>query len=258
MSCSPAVETPNTRSDIQPIVHGGRGAEGDKSLRRTGSRLADSSVSPRSRSSASTAASAGENTPAEDKNNTLYQDDHGPRFGDLLDRGSSDSSIHSSASSVFSTANTMSHSGRKPSLHALTPLTSTDSSPPGKLPSPHSAKPSPETMHAISHTALSSAHTKTATDTITPVHTPPEARISVWPTDGKLGSRISYDPLMDSKLDKKAKHSGKPVYKPILDKLLRSRSYVSLRMSLSPILLIQKSPAVPDLPRKLSSPASIR
>ncbi|KAF1950397.1 hypothetical protein CC80DRAFT_554391 [Byssothecium circinans] len=112
----------------------------------------------------------------------------------------------------------MPHAGRNPSLHALTPLTSTDSSPPGKLPSPRHAKQSHETMNASAHTAPSSAPLRDAADTITPVHTPPDGRISIWPADGKLGQRLNYDPALDSKLDKKAKHGRGLTYKPILDK----------------------------------------
>ncbi|KAF2683407.1 hypothetical protein K458DRAFT_305153 [Lentithecium fluviatile CBS 122367] len=111
----------------------------------------------------------------------------------------------------------MSYTGRHPSLHALTPLTSTDSSPPGKLPSPRSAKPSHETMYATPHDAPSSAIAKTAAETITPVHTPPEARISIWPSDGKLGQRLYYDPMMDEKLDSRARRAP-PTYKEILEK----------------------------------------
>ncbi|PVH91074.1 hypothetical protein DM02DRAFT_647417 [Periconia macrospinosa] len=112
----------------------------------------------------------------------------------------------------------MSHAGRHPSLHTLTPLTSTDSSPPGKLPSPRHPAHSHETMSATPYSAPSSAPAKIAPDTITPVHTPPDARISIWPADGKLGVRLNYDPMMDSKLDKKAKHGRNLIYKQILDK----------------------------------------
>ncbi|KAE8864963.1 hypothetical protein PTNB73_05851 [Pyrenophora teres f. teres] len=44
------------------------------------------------------------------------------------------------ASSILSAPSNMSRSGHKHSLHALTPLTSSDSSPPGKLPSPRASK----------------------------------------------------------------------------------------------------------------------
>jgi histone-lysine N-methyltransferase SETD1 len=60
-----------------------------------------------------------------------------------------------------------------------------------------------------------------SSDTITPVNTPPEThtRISIFPVDGLLGERLTYDPLLDSKLDKKARQSRAPIYKQILDKV---------------------------------------
>ncbi|PSN65351.1 hypothetical protein BS50DRAFT_497257 [Corynespora cassiicola Philippines] len=113
----------------------------------------------------------------------------------------------------------MSNLGPAASLHALTPLTSTDSSPPGKLASPRSTKPAHDTMHAntVSHTAPGSApSSNAAAATITPVHTPPETRTSVFPTEGEFGKRLSYDPLLDAKLDKRSKSKVPAVYKPIL------------------------------------------
>ncbi|KZM23189.1 histone-lysine N-methyltransferase [Ascochyta rabiei] len=113
----------------------------------------------------------------------------------------------------------MSHSGQHLTLQALTPLTNADSSPPGKQPSPRSTRPSYDTMpkSAASRAPPSSAPPN-GTDTITPVNTPPETRISIFPPDGVLGQRITYDPLLDSKLDKKARQSRPPTYKQILDK----------------------------------------
>ncbi|KAL1654894.1 histone methyltransferase set1 [Didymella pomorum] len=114
----------------------------------------------------------------------------------------------------------MSRSGQRITLQALTPLTNTDSSPPpGKLASPRSTRSSYDTMHksTASRAAPSSAPAN-GTDTITPINTPPETRISIFPSDGVLGQRITYDPLLDSKLDKKARQSRPPTYKQILDK----------------------------------------
>lgn len=76
-------------------------------------------------------------------------------------------------------------------------------------------------MHANStpsHPALASV-SNNATDTITPVNTPPETRISVFPSDRVLGERVNYDPMLDGKLDKRAKQSLKPKYTQILDKV---------------------------------------
>ncbi|OAL06667.1 histone H3-K4 methyltransferase Set1 [Phaeosphaeriaceae sp. SRC1lsM3a] len=112
----------------------------------------------------------------------------------------------------------MSRSGQAISLHALTPLTSSDSSPPGKLPSPHSAKPSYETMSATaSSRAAPSSAPINVTETITPVNTPPETRRSVFPADGVLAKRQIYDPFTDPKSDKKAKHRPAQ-YKVVVDK----------------------------------------
>ncbi|KAJ4987196.1 histone-lysine n-methyltransferase [Stagonosporopsis vannaccii] len=113
----------------------------------------------------------------------------------------------------------MSRSGQRVTLQALTPLTNTDSSPPGKLASPRSTRSSYDTMQksATSRAAMSGAPTN-GTDAITPVNTPPETRTSIFPSDGVLGQRMTYDPLLDSKLDKKARQSRPPTYKQILDK----------------------------------------
>ena len=116
----------------------------------------------------------------------------------------------------------MSRSGQRITLQALTPLTNTDSSPPppGKLASPQSMKSSYETMHtSAASLAVPSGTLANGTDTITPINTPPETRISIFPSDGVLGQRITYDPLLDSKLDKKARQSRPPTYKQILDKV---------------------------------------
>ncbi|KAF2876414.1 hypothetical protein BDV95DRAFT_483765 [Massariosphaeria phaeospora] len=193
-----------------------RGGEHDRSLRRTSSHRADSSVKSYSPSLARPSARSRDHA----KHTTFSPDDNDNRPGIVLNSACSDGSLSSAASSVFSTT-AMTHPGHHASLHALTPLTSTDSSPPGKLPSPRHAKPSSEPMHATarsSHTAPSSVILNNAADTITPVHTPPDVRLSVWPADGKLGECLAYDPQQDSRLDKKTRQSRAPIYKQILDK----------------------------------------
>lgn len=214
------------RTITQSPGDGTRGARDDASLRGAASLSAASAVTSSVGRPALASSAAGENIRHDTYSHTYTPNDHGPRSGDVLNSADSDSSIPSSASSVFSS--TMSGPGRNPPLHALTPLTSTDSSPPGKLPSPRSAKPSHETMLATTLTAPLSASAKNATDTITPVHTPPEARISIWPADGKLGQRLNYDPMLDTKLDKKAKHSRGPIYKPILDKVREGHTHTHM------------------------------
>lgn len=147
-------------------------------------------------------------------------DDNARRSDELLNLVDSGSATPSPASSTFSPPITMSRSGHAISLHALTPLTSSDSSPPGKLPSPRSAKPSYETMSATasSRTAPSSA-LNNETDTITPVNTPPETKRTIWPADGVVAKRLYYDPSTDTKIDKKARQSRPPQYKSIVDKV---------------------------------------
>jgi histone-lysine N-methyltransferase SETD1 len=66
--------------------------------------------------------------------------------------------------------------------------------------------------------APSSAPTN-GTDAITPINTPPETRRSIFPADGILGQRLTYDPLFDPKLDKKNRQSRLPRYEQIIDKV---------------------------------------
>ncbi|KAF1845686.1 histone H3-K4 methyltransferase Set1 [Cucurbitaria berberidis CBS 394.84] len=193
----------------------------DRILRRAGSHRAGSSVhSPSPSASAVIASSAAGETRATSTSNNLYSPNNDARCpGELLN----DLGSHSSTpppSSTLSEPSTMSRCGQYTSLHALTPLTSSDSSPPGKLPSPRSITSSYETMHATSAStrAAPSSASNNVTNTITPINTPPETRISVFPSDGVLGQRLTYDPLLDPKLDKKARQSRTPKYTSILDK----------------------------------------
>jgi len=223
--------------DIRPDTNGARGDGGDKTLRRAGSLHANSSV--RARDCAERRVFLGvteagtEQDNNNNNNNTTAQENHDARRGDLLKSLASDSSLSSVASPVFSSSGTMPYPDRTASLHALTPLTSSDCSPPGKPPSPRSAKPSYETMHAtsVSHHVPPNASLKTATDTITPVHTPPEARISIFPADGVLALRKIFDVNVDCKDGKirKGHHAAhqKPKYATILDKVREGHTYIS-------------------------------
>ncbi|KAF2730580.1 histone H3-K4 methyltransferase Set1 [Polyplosphaeria fusca] len=193
----------------------------DASPRRTGSQRADRSVPPAPPSSALPLprSATGHHHLADDYNTytTPAADDHDRRARNLLTRPGSESSLASSTSSVFSPADSkMSYSNQATSIHALTPLTSTDSSPPGKLPSPRSAHPSNETSHAViapSRNAPSIAALNSASAAMTPVHTPPEKRVSARPVDGKMGTRIVFDPQLDPKHRK-----AKTAYKEIIEK----------------------------------------
>ncbi|KAF2281047.1 histone H3-K4 methyltransferase Set1 [Westerdykella ornata] len=112
----------------------------------------------------------------------------------------------------------MSYVGQGASLHTLTPLTSTDSSPPGKPPSPRSAKPANDSTHAwVGSDKAPSASAKNIT-TMTPAHTPPEPPVSSRPTNGRMGYRAIYDPALDTKLNATQKKGGKVVYKEIVEK----------------------------------------
>ncbi|KAF2178628.1 SET domain-containing protein [Zopfia rhizophila CBS 207.26] len=195
----------------------------NNSPRRTSSHHADSSVNSRPPQSALSSSRRREALSHVDSNTTNSPDDDDNRSGDLLNGVGSASSLASSTSSAFSSNHSnMSYPGQT-SLHALTPLTSTDSSPPGKLPSPRSAKPSNETMHATTAPLLHASSTdlpKSVTETMTPVHTPPETKVSVRPTDGKMGSRILYDPMLDPKNARlpKNERTRAPHYKEIVEK----------------------------------------
>lgn len=189
-------------------------AQTDRLLRRAGSHCADSSVEPPSRSLGR--ASPLDATRTARNQHTLPSPNNDAwRPGGLLNDAESDAPTPSSASAILSAPSTMSRSGHSASLHALTPLTSSDSSPPGKLPSPRSAKPT----HSASARSAPLGTPNNAAATITPVNTPPDTRISVFPSDGVLGQRLTYDPLLDSKLDKKARQSRTPKYTAILDKV---------------------------------------
>ncbi|KAE8829019.1 hypothetical protein PTNB85_08207 [Pyrenophora teres f. teres] len=201
-----------------------RGDREERSLRRAASHRPDSSAI----SSFSSLAATGTTRTLRHRKKPLSPPNHARRPGELLDEVDSDSSAPMPpASSILSAPSNMSRSGHKHSLHALTPLTSSDSSPPGKLPSPRASKLSYETtMHATApaaHPAPASAPnnaavTVTMANTITPINTPPETRRSVFPPDGVLGQRATYDAQLDPKLDRRARAKGTAKYTTILDK----------------------------------------
>lgn len=147
---------------------------------------------------------------------------HRCESGDLLNGVGSASSLASTVSSVFSNNQTTmsSYPGQTSSLHALTPLTNTDSSPPGKPLSPRSAKLSDDTMHATTtspYTAPSADLSQNVSETMTPVHTPPEHGRQARPGPGEpKGFRLFYDPMLDpklSQLSQSEQKKPKPRYK---------------------------------------------
>ena len=139
--------------------------------------------------------------------------------GDLLTGVGSASSLASTASSVFSHGgqpNMATYTGVSGQQHALTPLTNTDSSPPGKNLSPRSAKAPSDHMPARSVDLYASADatSNNVSETITPIHTPPEAKLQARPGPGEeKGSKLVWDPELDEKLPPKDKKRFKAKYK---------------------------------------------
>ncbi|KAK8168280.1 hypothetical protein BKA80DRAFT_324129 [Phyllosticta citrichinensis] len=158
----------------------------------------------------------------------LQEDDEGSQqadSGDPLIGVGSASSLSSAASSVFSSHNTsrqtMSYPGTNSSIHALTPLTNTESSPPEKPSSPRPPKSSFEPMSSTHVSALSApppapSQDPATTEAITPATTPPQFRRQARPGPGEdKGFTTVYDPQLDPKLSKEDKHKRKAAYRPI-------------------------------------------
>jgi histone-lysine N-methyltransferase SETD1 len=83
-------------------------------------------------------------------------------------------------------------------------------------------------MHATSSSlrAAPSSASNNVADTITPINTPPESRRSVFPADGVLGQRSTYDAQLDPKLDRRARAKGTAKYSTILDKVREGYIYI--------------------------------
>jgi [histone H3]-lysine4 N-trimethyltransferase SETD1 len=137
--------------------------------------------------------------------------------GDLLNGVGSASSLTSTASSVFSSNNngsaTVGYKGLASDLHALTPITNAESSPPGKALSPRLANAYLEKVSL----ARSTNHDRREKDgiargaaTITPNSTPPQVRLQARPGPGEVkGFKTTYDPELDPKLSSKDKKKAK-------------------------------------------------
>ncbi len=125
--------------------------------------------------------------------------------GDLLN-GAGSASSTSTASSIFSTnhqPHTMTFPHGNP-LHALTPLTNSEFSPPEKL-----ISPSQETYSGVEQdlkvTSVSAA--------MTPIHTPPSPYLSARPSGLAVkGCKATYDPELDKKTPSKDKRKLKAQY----------------------------------------------
>ncbi|ERF75204.1 hypothetical protein EPUS_08874 [Endocarpon pusillum Z07020] len=125
--------------------------------------------------------------------------------GDMLN-GAGSASSTSTASSVFSSNNqpaAMTHLYGNP-LHALTPLTNSEFSPPEKL-----VSPSQETeVAAEKDVAVASVNA-----TMTPIQTPPSFYLSARPTGLVVkGCKATYDPELDKKTSSKDKRKLKVQY----------------------------------------------
>lgn len=139
------------------------------------------------------------------------------------------SSLSSAASSVFSTNLTAPHSANDYNMNNLTPLTHTDSSPPGKMLSPRSHKRSYEQMqngltnspyhnpnNHRTHLAAPGSTSRAVSETITPVQTPPDASLQARPGPGEVTAvKILYDPEQDKSLDAKQRRHMKPTYRTL-------------------------------------------
>ncbi|KAF2099210.1 histone H3-K4 methyltransferase Set1 [Rhizodiscina lignyota] len=146
-------------------------------------------------------------------------DSHKGDNGDLLNGVGSASSLASTASSVFSHGaqpNMATYTGVSGHQHALTPLTNTDSSPPGKNLSPRSAKAPSDlmTLKSAELYATADVTSNNVSETITPIHTPPETHQQARPGPGEeKGSKLVWDPELDEKLSAKDKKRFKAKYK---------------------------------------------
>jgi histone-lysine N-methyltransferase SETD1 len=128
--------------------------------------------------------------------------------GDLLN-GVGSASSSSTASSVFSAAlaNAAMPGAHPLNLSTLTPLTSSDSPPNGKLISP--------TGDSGSHTAMDSSKPASCLHqgSMTPLHTPPTRRRTARDSSSDVkGSKCTYDPELDKTLNSKDKRKLKPQF----------------------------------------------
>jgi [histone H3]-lysine4 N-trimethyltransferase SETD1 len=125
--------------------------------------------------------------------------------GDLLN-GTGSASSTSTASSVFSSnhySNTMTFSHNN-ALHALTPLTNSEFSPPEKLVSP---------TQEIEAGANKDVKVNSVGATMTPIRTPPSPHLSARPSGPVVkGCKATYDPELDRKTPSKDKRKLKAQY----------------------------------------------
>lgn len=139
--------------------------------------------------------------------------------GDFTNGLSSASSLTSTSSSVFSRCGQpgmAAHSGVLAQNHTLTPLTTSDSSPPGKTLSPKPTTIPGDLMSSsdVGVPNVASAASNNASDAITPIQTPPTLRLQPRPGPGEeKGAKLIWDPELDSQIPLKDKKRHKPKYK---------------------------------------------
>ncbi|KAF1816001.1 histone H3-K4 methyltransferase Set1 [Eremomyces bilateralis CBS 781.70] len=168
-----------------------------------------------STTSATQSAFDGSSNSTKDQSNSRHtvEDDstQRPGSGDLLNGVGSESSLTSTASSIFSQptglSNMPSNHGITTASTILTPVTNTtDSSPPGKAPSP-----SHKGSIAAKNTFTDPKPMQNGTHAFTPAHTPPDGML---PGPGEeRGSVIVWDPELDTKLSSKERRKHRPKYK---------------------------------------------
>ena len=145
-------------------------------------------------------------------------DDNDSPPGDLLNGVGSASSHTSTISSVFSAPTATSTFGGPSNLNILTPLTTDDSSPPGKAMSPQPSTTASATVLSRDHDAdrLSPKTHLAAPQLQSPEQISLTSRIHIRdPNRGVKGEICTYDPWLDPKLvtEKEKKKGGKPIYK---------------------------------------------
>jgi histone-lysine N-methyltransferase SETD1 len=136
--------------------------------------------------------------------------------GDLLNGVGSASSHASTISSVFSAPPATVTSSGPTNLNSLTPLTTADSSPPGRATSPHHSNAHPGNTSSHDPPADASMSKKQAPEAHLqlPEQAPQAARIYARdPNRGVKGEKCTYDPHLDPKLSSSDRKKAKPIYK---------------------------------------------
>ena len=149
---------------------------------------------------------------------SVAPDENDYAHGDLLN-GVGSASSSSTTSSIFSsnhrTLGVVNHGGVLQST-TLTPLTNTDSSPPGLHKSPSHNKPDTilnNDMGTSSRTPDSN-HRAPTPEALTPIHSPRSDRTQARPAKGEVkGIKAIYDPELDKKLSSKERKTRKVQYK---------------------------------------------